>query len=101
MATAISTLHDQHQWEGVILKPAELRRYEVDKTSLIQDFFQRVPSSSLILAEENGEAEILEESDDAKETMIDLLEEKIEPYTLRQGKFLSQFSFIAHKKVES
>ena len=78
VATAISTMHTQHQWEGVILDEAEHRRYKGDKTSLIQYFFHRVTA-----LDEIGGEETVEE----REILNEFVNEKIEPYTLRQGKY--------------
>ena len=41
-AMAISTLHNHHQWEGVILEPQQLLQYNRDKTALETDFFKWV-----------------------------------------------------------
>ena len=75
VATAISTLHNQHQWERVVLKKNELELYKRDNSSLLDLFFMRVDCLHL-----NNESE------EEKETMKQLLEEKINPIILRQGK---------------
>ena len=77
IATAISTVHRQHHWEAIVLKPAELREYSRDSTSLKKNFFQFVKLPGLIGDEEEEVTSIME----------DLQEEKIEPQTLRQGEF--------------
>lgn len=76
VATAISTIHNCHQWEGVVQKNAELIEYKKDNTSLRPLFFQRVVG----LNDVEEEQSVLE-----KEKIRDLAG-KIEPYTLRQGK---------------
>ena len=76
MATAVSTFHNQYQWEGVVLDNNELQDYEKDKMSLRRQFFQQVKD----LDNEEGEC------GEAKEKMENLLDEKIDPFTLRQGK---------------
>lgn len=90
VATAVSTLHSQHQWEGVAMKPAELIRYRGDSRSLIGDFFQRVPSSFFLDPETGAE---MDESDDAKEMIAWLLRDVIVPFTLQQGKFILILSY--------
>ena len=77
VATAISTMHTQHQWEGVVYNDSEFERYKDDKSSLIYDFFARVSD-----LDEKYETV---ESEDEKEVLKDIIDNKIEPYTLRQG----------------
>ena len=78
IATAISTMHTQHHWEGIVLKENELGLYKKDKKSLIPLFFQRCTK---IFDQDESEAE--------KEAMEWLLDEEVEPYTLRQGKLFN------------
>jgi len=73
VATAISSMHKAHQWEGVSLKPCEQVQYKSDPTSLIPQFFQRV------------EIEECEEESAVDELLMEGLFDEIEPYTLRQG----------------
>lgn len=91
VATAVSTMHSQHQWEGVALKPRELRQWQKDKTSLKSSFFQRVKDLVTI----NGVID--NETIDEEELMEELLE-RIEPYTLRQGEIfvpvIPAFAFL-------
>ena len=42
VATAISTMHTQHQWEGIVLKQSELFDYKNNDTSLVSNFFNRI-----------------------------------------------------------
>lgn len=79
VATAVSTLHTQHHWEGIVMEPNELVEYKVDKTSLQSKFFQRVHAidDEFELSETEGEKNLLNQ----------LLNHKVEAYTLRQGKF--------------
>lgn len=81
VATAVSSLHSQHHWEGIALYPSELREYKEDVTSLLPSFFQRVKN----LKDEDGKM-LDEESEDAKDLMNEILGERIVPYSLRQGK---------------
>ena len=39
VATAISSIHSHHQWEGVVMDNRELLRYKRDRLSLAGDFF--------------------------------------------------------------
>ena len=80
VATCVSTLHDEHQWEGVVLKSIELREYKKDPKSLRDLFFQAVP-----LEDCNGDVEPFE-TDETRSVVNDLMDFNIEPYTLRQGK---------------
>ena len=75
VATAISTMHNQHQWEGIALDKNELDSYRRDKSSLHNKFFSKV---ECLL---NGN----EESEEECEAIHQLLNEKIDPMTLRQG----------------
>ena len=84
VATAISTVHNQHHWEAIVLKPAELREYSRDSSSLQKKFFQFVRLPGLIDEEEEEVQSIMEE----------LREDKIEPQTLRQGKLYFEFIFV-------
>ena len=77
VATAVSTMHTQHQWEGVVLNASELVSYKDDNSSLIRKFFARVSD-----LDEKYETS---ESDEEKEVLNSILETKIEPYTMRQG----------------
>ena len=79
VATAISSIHHQHHWEGIALNPPELHSYNKDKRSLRSSFFQRV----MDLQTQDGR--IFPELEAEKE-LIEILLAKIEPYTLRQGK---------------
>ena len=95
VATAISTIHNQHHWEAIVLHPAELRDYSEDFNSLRKKFFQFVHLPGLIE----------EEDEDASDVMEDLQTRVIEPQTLRQGELFQFFYFtstlfcskIAHK----
>ena len=42
VATAISTLHYGHEWEGVVLDNQELRAYKRNQSSLKKMFFRSV-----------------------------------------------------------
>lgn len=75
VATAISSIHTHHQWEGVVHDNRELVSYKEDTTSLRRIFFKRVDR----LFQKR-------ESEEEKAMMKQLLDEKIDPLTLRQGK---------------
>jgi hypothetical protein len=77
VATAISTLHNQFQLEGIATYPAERKIYKHGPSSLVSlFFFERVGAIDL---DQN-----LSESDEEKEVMMKLIENKITPQTLRQ-----------------
>ena len=78
VATALSTMHTRHQWEGIVLKPSELREYKADKLSLVSKFFTRVDAI-------DSEHE-LEESEVENRILNKILRDKVDPLTLRQGK---------------
>ena len=91
-AMALSTLHDHHQWEGVIQDPSELLRYEADKTSLQGDFFKWVDLSfdQNELNDYDGMSSLLYPSEPnffVKEIMESFTNETIDMCTLRQGEF--------------
>lgn len=75
VATAISSMHTHHQWEGVVIDNRELVSYNEDKASLKSKFFKRVDQ----LFEKS-------ESPEEKEMMEQLLSQKVDAITLRQGK---------------
>ena len=86
VATGISSCHRRHEWEGVVLKPAELRAYNEDQTSLSPSFFQRVdnlfPQESDDEEDESGD----EEADYIIDEVDSLLNDTIVKETMRQGK---------------
>ena len=79
VATAVSTMHTRHQWEGVALKPSELREYKDDKMALVSKFFQRM----CVIDYEYK----LNESRVEKRLLNEILTNQIEPFTLRQGTY--------------
>ena len=92
VATAISSIHTHHQWEGVVVDNRELLAYKKDKTSLRNNFFVRI-----------NELFEKEESENEKEEMKSLLDNEIIPMTLRQGEeyflffyFLFQQTFLTN-----
>ena len=91
VATAILTLHCQHQWEGIALHPIELRKWNGDKTSLKASFLQRVKG----LITENG---IIDSQSEEEKRLMSELIEKIEVDTLRQGKFCHMYDYFCVKK---
>ena len=86
VATAVSSLHNQHQWEGIVLKHAELVRYKRDDQSLLNDFFIPVPDIHDIATGNSLEDEEEVENAEVNNLLASLLDEKIDPITLRQGK---------------
>ena len=87
VATAVSTLHRGQEWEGIVMKPKELKLYNQNKQSLIPYFFEKVegipydPPS----VQDSTDSDV-NENDSVTAKMKELLEETIEPFTLRQGK---------------
>ena len=77
VATAISSLHYGHEWEGVVLDNQELRAYKGNQSSLKKMFFRSVD-----LGNNDGNEE---RSNHVNLLLEDLLHEKIEACTLRQG----------------
>lgn len=77
VATAISTLHNHHQWEGVVLFERMRTEYEKDEKSLVNHFFVQVVNNY----DDNESADEIE-----KKALCHLLASKIVPYTLLQGK---------------
>ena len=73
VATAVSSLHRGHHWEGIALLPHELLKYRADNMSLLSSFFQRVPDMFEL---ETAEELVL---------LSFILEEVIDALTLRQG----------------
>ena len=61
----------------MILEHGELRKYKVDKESLVSHFFKRVENLGCGMNDKSDESE--------NECMDYLIENKIDPYTLRQG----------------
>ena len=92
VATAISTLHKGQVWEGIVMKNKEKEMYNANKQALISQFFRKVNGicfnsylSEVPASETDNEDE---HKNDPVQTKVDeLLEEKIEPITLRQGKY--------------
>lgn len=85
IATAISTMHTQHHWEGIVQNEDDLVKYKKNE-SLASLFFQRC---SKLSDEDEGV-----ESTAEKEAMKWLLENEIEPCTLKQGEFIMfRFSY--------
>ncbi len=85
VATAISTMHTQHQWEGVVMDEREIRKYK-EKTysegetqsTLAGSFFSRMDGL--------GEKIEKDESSEEREILDKMIDTQIEPFTLRQGK---------------
>ena len=86
VATAISSLHKSHEWEGIVYKPSERVEYEKDPSSLVPQFFQRVDLEECDPIPSEGE----------RLAMLSLLDLNVVPYTLRQGELnkKSIFYFI-------
>ena len=79
VATAISTMHTQHQWEGIVSDNAELLSYKRNSSSLLSKFFTRITEIDKKYRQR--------ESEEEREKLQTLLDYKIEPFTLRQGEF--------------
>ena len=78
VATAVSSLHRGHQWEGVVLCNAEHRAWLDDDSALQDKFFQSISFT-------NDDDGILVPSGDDEDLLNDLFSTAITPYTLRQG----------------
>ena len=78
VATAVSSIHPVHQWEGVVLNQNDRLQYSNDSSSLVEKFFERLETL------ENRCDKV--ESDVDKELINEVLENKIIPMTLKQGK---------------
>ena len=79
VATALSSLHNGHEWEGSVLKPSEHAKWLENNEALRDDFFQQV---------DLGEGYFVDDEDginNTKQLLNELLDEKIAPFTLRQG----------------
>ena len=76
-STAVSSIHRNHHWEGIVFNPAELREYEVDPQNfMLSQSFSRVKSDIL-----NND-----ETEDEKELISHLIESVIDVQTIRDGK---------------
>jgi hypothetical protein len=82
VATAISSIHKTHEWEGVVMNPSEYFTYQQDSSALRHKFFSRVKMDGLY----DGSAD-----DDEKEVIQELLNTKIAPCTIRQGKLIWKY----------
>lgn len=83
VATAISTIHKGHHWEGIVVKYDELFQYKLDPSALRSCFFERVLDH--IFGKVNK---------DEITVLNDILDNKIEPLTIRQGKDVDLFIFL-------
>ena len=75
VTTAVSSIHCNHHWEGVALNQMELVQYEEDPVSLKAKCIQRINTNAF------SDQEMIWE----KESIQDLLDDRITPITLRQG----------------
>lgn len=89
VATAVSSIHKTFMWEGIVLKNAELRKYNENNSALVSSFFEKVNLD----ADAGGES--AEDNTESESIMNTLLQEKIVPYTLRQGKSFIIILFIS------
>lgn len=83
VATAVSSLHRGHQWEGVVLSNAEHRAWLDNDSALQNKFFQSISFT-------DGDDGVLvasgdDEDGDDEDLLNDLFSTAIIPYTLRQG----------------
>ena len=77
VSTAISSIHRNHHWEGIVVNPVELQEYEVDPQNfMLSHSFSRVKSDMLSNDETEGE----------KELISHLIESVIDVQTIRDGK---------------
>lgn len=75
ISTAVSSIHKNHHWEGIVLKPNELKDYE-DGVRLRYLCFDRVVSDLL----KN------EETEEEKGLISNLMDSVVDVLTIRQGK---------------
>jgi hypothetical protein len=78
VATAVSTLHTCHEWEGIPLKLNEAAEYESNPEALKNKFFHRV--------EEFDKERAKFEDPEARALVDALIDSTIKPLTLKQGK---------------
>lgn len=83
VATAISSLHKSHMWEGIVENTSDLYDYQIDKTCLIKKFFKRVPSVCDMCQEQERTHECEVQND-----LMNNLFHEVVPYTLGQGMFM-------------
>ena len=93
VVTAISSLHQGHEWEGVLFDNSEaiLKKYNEDNTSLVDKCLER-----------RSELHGIDENSCPEETNVinNLLQDKVVPFTLRQGKDLT-FLQTVHPCIHS
>jgi hypothetical protein len=82
VATAISSIHKPHEWEGVAMNPSEYFAYQNDSLALHNKFFSHDELDGLY----DKSAD-----DDEREVIQEFLDTKIVPYTIRQGKFIWKY----------
>ena len=75
VSTAVSSIHRNHQWEGIATSQTQHKMYKDDETSLRKLCFQRIKSKSF------GENELESE----RERIEHILNDKINPLTTQQG----------------
>ena len=75
VATAVSSIHRGHQWEGIAIKPSEHARWKQDDSALVKEFFQKAIINKGRFEEDECDRELLDQ----------LLDNEIVPFTLRQG----------------
>lgn len=92
VATAVSSMHNQHQWEAIAMHNYDLKSYDEDKNALKSKFFRRVDFEDV--AHYNNEKD--NEEDDLIQRILD---EKIIPVTLEQGMIFITYKFVFYKVV--
>jgi hypothetical protein len=85
VATAISSMHKTHEWEGVAMNTSEYFSYQNDSSVLCNKFFSRVNMDGFYDKSPD---------DDERYVIQEFLNTKIVPYTLRQGKFITVYHLI-------
>ncbi|GFH47201.1 hypothetical protein CTEN210_09822 [Chaetoceros tenuissimus] len=76
VATALSTLHGNHQWEGIALKPSERISYKKDSTCFASKFLVGIDIDDGVNKFTDDDIEISLRND---------IMNRIKPFTLRQG----------------
>lgn len=79
VATALSTLHGNHQWEGIALKPSERLSYKKDSTCFASKFLVGIDIDDGVNKFTDDNIEVSLRND---------IMDEIKPFTLLQGKIV-------------
>ena len=93
VATALSTLHGNHQWEGIALKPSERLSYKNDSTCFASKFLVGIDIDDGVNKFTDDNIEVSLRND---------IMDEIKPFTLRQGKIVKlEFVLFNYKHMNS